>query len=119
VAANPIYYQGLPQQGPPPPPEPERPRDNPNARQALLETIFALDQAKKELENALRGPVIDTCGVYMQRAATQMGYARNNLIRASACLATPAEMRQHVNFRNIPSRGFPTGASVVSGRTRY
>jgi hypothetical protein len=83
----------------------EPPREPPGARAALIQTIAALDEAKRELEQALRGPVIDTCGVYINRASTQLGYARNNLLRASACLATPPEMRPFVNFRRVPQTG--------------
>jgi hypothetical protein len=73
------------------------------ARGALQEALRALDDARGAILTALQQGTIDTCGVYIQRAGTQVGYARNNLLRASACLRTPEAMRPFVNFRRIPA----------------
>lgn len=72
------------------------------ARSALQDALRAIDDARNAILNALRAPVIDTCGIFIQRAGTQVGYARNNLLRASACLRAPAELRGLMNFRRIP-----------------
>jgi hypothetical protein len=90
-----MYVAGAGRGGVPPP------QEKPGARQAILQTIFALDAAKQELQAALRGPVIDTCGVFISRADTQLQHARNNLLRARTCLMTPAEARPYTNFRRV------------------
>jgi hypothetical protein len=79
----------------------QRPQEKPGTRQALLDTLANLDQARGAIAQALQQPVIDTCGVFIQRAGTQLGFARNNLIRANTCLQAPADMRAHMNFRRV------------------
>jgi len=84
---------------------PSMPQEPPGVRQALMQTILALDEAKRELQAALRGPVVDTCSAYISRADTQLQHGRNNLLRASACLAAPPEIRPFVNFQRVPRTG--------------
>ena len=105
--ATPMYVgaAGLGQPAPPP-------RENPGARRALMDAIASIDAARAEIVEALRHPVIDTCSVFIHRAGTQIGYARNNLLRANACIGTPAEVAPYLSYRRVPA------ANVVGGR-RY
>lgn len=84
-----------------------RPANESEARQALQEALRALDEARTAVLAALQQSTVDTCGIYIQRAGTQIGHARNNLLRASACLRAPPELRNLMNFRRIPIPPIP------------
>lgn len=107
MAASDLYLGpiGNRQQGTAPPP-----REAPGVRQALLDAIKSLDEARAAITEALRAPVVDTCGVFIQRAGTQVGYARNNLLRARACVLAPPEVAPYLSYRRVPA------SEVVGGR---
>jgi hypothetical protein len=111
----PALYEGptRDRRGRPIPPPTE---EKPGARQAIMDAIAALDQARRELEQALAGSLDDTCNVYVHRAGTQTNYARNNMLRAYACLQAPPEVRRFLNLRNIPTRGIPRADELYAQR---
>ena len=98
--ASPLY--GMPAKEGVPPPLP-RPSERPDVRQALLEALQNLDEARAAVAAALHQPVIDTCSVFIQRAGTQTGHARNNLVRAYTCLQAPPNLRPYMSFRRVPA----------------